>query len=84
MAAVTTAQAQEAAFQKGVELVLHKPWWVGSGGGFSLGEEGCGVLLHQTVQRGLLGAVTLVVDRGAIRRQMGLMVNGLHARLPKW
>ncbi len=40
---------------------------IGSGGGFDLGEEVRGVLLDQAVQRGLLGAVTLVVDRDAIR-----------------
>ena len=50
---------------------------------FGLGEEGRGVLLHQSVQRGLLRAVALVVDRGAIRRPLGLRADGLHARLPK-
>ena len=35
------------------------------------------------VQRGLLRAVALVVDRGAIRRPLGLPADGLHARLPK-
>ena len=29
-------------------------------------------LLHQSIQRGLLGAVTFVVDRGTIRRPLGL------------
>jgi hypothetical protein len=28
--------------------------------------------------------VALVVDRGAIRRPLGLPADGLHARLPKW
>ena len=36
---------------------------IGPGGGFGVDEEGRGVLLHQAVQRGLLGAVTLKVDR---------------------
>ena len=57
---------------------------VGAGCGLSLCEEGRGVLLHQAVQRGLLGAVALVVDRGAIRRPLGLLHRGLHARLPRW
>jgi hypothetical protein len=42
------------------------------------------VLLHQAVQRGLLGAVALIVDRGAIVRPLRLPADGLHARLPKW
>ncbi len=54
---------------------------VGSGGGLYFGEEGRGVLLHQAVQRGLLGAVTLVVNRGAIRHPTGLPTDGLHALL---
>ena len=52
---------------------------VGRSGGLNLGEEGRGVLLHQAVQSGLLGAVTLVVDRGAIRHPVGLPTDGLHA-----
>jgi len=52
--------------------------------GFGLGDEGCGVLLHQAVQRGLLRAVALVVNRGAIRRPLGLPADGLQVRLPKW
>ena len=56
---------------------------VGAGSVFGLGEESRGVLLHQAVQRGLFRAVALVVDRGAIRRPLGLPANGLHAGLPK-
>ena len=41
------------------------------------------VLLHEAVQRGLLGAVPLVVDRGAIRRPLRMPADGLHARLPR-
>ncbi len=60
--AVAAAQPQEAvgqdaALEDGVELVLHGLRQVGAGRGFGLGEEGRGVLLHQAVQRGLLGAV---------------------------
>ena len=39
------------------------------------------------VQRGLLGAVALLVNRGAVRRpdrRIGLPADGLHARLPSW
>lgn len=46
---------------------------VGAGGGFSYGEEGRGMLLHKAVQRGLFRAVALVVNRGAIRRPLGLL-----------
>jgi len=72
------------ALQEGVELVLHKPWQFRTSDGFGLGNEGCGVQLHQAVKRGLLRAVALVVNRGAIRRPLGPPANGLHARLPKW
>ena len=41
------------------------------------------VLLHQALQRALLGAVAFVVERGAIGRPLGLSADGLHARLPK-
>ena len=54
---------------------------VGSSGGFGLLEERRRVLLHQAVQRGLLGAVAVVVDRGAIGRPAGLLRRGLHALL---
>ena len=75
VAAVGAAQAQEAvsedaAFEEGVELVLHELRQVGAGGIFGLGKEGRSVLQHQAVQRGLLGAVALVVNR----RPIGLLV----------
>ena len=54
------------------------------GGRLCLGDEGRGVLLHQAVQRGLFRAVALVVDRGAIRRPLGLLHRGLHEGLPRW
>ena len=55
--AVCAAQPQEsvgedAAFEKSVELVLHELRQIRPGGGFGLGEEGRGMLLHQAVQRG--------------------------------
>lgn len=70
-----------AALQEGVELVLDELREVGTGGSFGLGDEGRSVLLYQAVQRGLLWAVALVVNRGAIRRPLGLPADGLHAML---
>ena len=89
MAAVAAVDAQEtvgqdAAFWKGVELVFDELRQVGAGSVFGLGEEGRGVLLNQVVRRGLLRAVALVANRGAIRRPLGLPASGLHARPPKW
>jgi hypothetical protein len=65
-------------------LSLHELRHVGAGCRLGLLEEGGGVLLHQPVQRGLLGAVALVVDRCAVRcpdRRMGLRTGSLHALL---
>ena len=89
VAALAAAQPQEAvgqdaALEEGVELVLDEPRQLGSGAGLGVGDEAGRVLLHQAVQRGLLRAVALVVDRGAIRRPLGLPADGLHARLPRW
>ena len=89
MAALAAAQPQEAvrqdaALEEGVELVLDELRQLGTGAGFGLRDEAGRVLLHQAVQRGLLGAVALVVDRGAIRRPLGLPADGLHVRLPRW
>ena len=55
-----------------------------AGAGLGVGDEVRRVLLHQAVQRGLLGAVMFVVDRGAIRCLLGLPAEGLHARLARW
>ena len=46
-----------------------------------VGEEARGVLLHQALKRGLLGAVALVVNWGAIGRAVRLPTDGLHALL---
>ena len=71
---------QDAAFQEGVELVTDELRQPGTCGLFGLGEETLSMLLHQAVQRGLLGPVALVVDRGAIAmRPPGLVSVGLHA-----
>ena len=75
---------EDAAFEERVELVFDELRQVGAGSVFRLGKEGRRGLLHQAVQRGLFRAVAIVVDRGAIRRPLGLPANGLHARLPKW
>lgn len=78
------AVCQEASIEKGVGLILHGLRRVGPGGGFKLGEEGRGVLLRHVLQRGLLGAVTPVLDRGAIERPAGLPTHRLHALLPRF
>ncbi len=84
-AAIGAAQPQEivhqdAAFHERIELVFDELRQAGAGGLFSPGEEALGVLLHQAVQRGLLGSVALVVDRGAIAmRPAGLAGVGMHA-----
>ena len=67
VAAIGAAQAQEAvrqdaALQESVELVFDELRQAGAKGLLGLGEEALGVLLHQTVQRGLLGSVAIVVD----------------------
>jgi hypothetical protein len=85
VAAVAAAQPQEAvrqdaAFQEGVELVTDELRQPGTCGLFGLGEETLSMLLHQAVQRGLLGPVARVVDRGAIAmRPPGVVSVGLHA-----
>ena len=75
---------EDAAFEERVELVFDELRQVGAGSVFRLGKEGRRVLLHQAVHRGLFRAVAIVVDRGAIRRPLGLPAIGLHARLAKW
>lgn len=72
---------EDAAFEEGFELVFDELRQAGGGCFLGLGEEGRGVLLHQAVQRSLLRAVALVLDRGAIRRPLGLPADGLHAWL---
>jgi hypothetical protein len=86
VAAVAAAQPQEAvgqdaAFEEGVELGLDELGQVGAGSSLDVREEGLGVLLHQTAQRGLLWAATFVVNRSAIVCPLGLPGDGLHALL---
>ena len=84
MAALAAAQPQEAvrqdaAFEEGIELLLDEAWQLAAGAGLGVGDETRGMLLHQAVQRGLLRAVALVVQRGAVRRPLGLPADGLQA-----
>ena len=77
MTALAAAQPQEAVgqdatLQEDVELVIDEPGQFGAGAGFSVRDEIGRVLLHQAIQRGLLGAVALVVDRGTVQRHPGL------------
>ena len=74
---------QDAARKEGVELVLRELLQIGPGGGFGLGEEGRDTLLHQAAQRGLLGTVTFVANRGDIWRPVRLLKRGLRAMLPR-
>ena len=87
VAALATAQPQEAvrqdaAFEEGVELVLDEARQLGFGVGLGLIDEAGRVLLHQAVQRDLLGTVAFVLHRGAVRRTLGLPADCLHDRLP--
>lgn len=62
-----------AALQEGVELVLGELRKSGAGAGLGMRDEAGRVLLHQAVQRGLLGAVACATDRGAIGGPLGLL-----------
>ena len=74
---------QDAALEEGVELVLDEARQLGTRAGFGVGDEAGCVLPHQLVQRGLLRAVGLAMNGGAIRCPLGLSADGLHARLPR-
>ena len=56
----------------------------GEGNCLGLGDVTCRLPLPMAAQRGLFRAVAIVVDRGAIRRTLGLPADGLHDGLPKW
>ena len=62
---------QDAARQEGFKLVFDELRHAGTGGLFGLGKKALGVLPQQAVQRALLGAVALVVDRGASASAIG-------------
>jgi len=74
------AVRQNSAYDLRVELAFDELRQASASDRLSLAEEALGVLLHQAVQRSLLGAVALVMDRGAIAMHpVGLAVFGLHA-----
>jgi len=82
VAALTAAQPQEAVGQdapleEAFELVLDELRQLSPGAGLGVSDEDGRVLLHQAVQRGLLGAVAFVVERGAIGRPLGVLSRGL-------
>jgi hypothetical protein len=77
VAALAAAQPQEAvgqdaALEEGFELVLDEARQLRSGAGLGVCDEAGRMLLHRVMQRGLLGAVAFVVDRGTIGRPLGL------------
>ncbi len=74
---------QDAALEEGVELILDEPRQLASGTGFGVRDEAGRMLLNQVVQRGLLGAVVLLVERSAVLRPLGLPASGLHEGLPQ-
>jgi hypothetical protein len=76
------AVGQDAALEEGVDFVLDEARQLRSGAGLGVLNETGRVLLHQAVQRGLLGAVALVGERSAIWRTLGLLRSGLHDGLP--
>lgn len=76
------AVGQDAALEECVELVLDEAGQFGTRADFSVGDEAGRVLLLQAVQSGLLRAVALAVDQGAIRRPLRLSAYDLPARLP--
>ena len=75
---------QDAELEEGVELVFDEARQLSAGAGLGVRDEAGRVLLHKPVQGGLLGAVVLVVNRGAIRRTLGLPADSLHDGLPRW
>lgn len=55
---------QDAALEEDVELAPDEARQFGVGAGLGAGDEAGRMLLHQAIQRGLLGAVSFVVDQG--------------------
>lgn len=88
VAALTAAQPQEAvcqdaALEEGVELVLDKSRQLRAGAGLCGRDEAGCVLLDQAGQRGLLGAVALVVERGASGARWGCRPMMAGSRRPR-
>lgn len=73
---------RDTAFEKCAELVFDEPGKFRSDAGLGTGDEAGRVLMHQAVQGGLLGSVTLAVERRAIGRPLGPPANDVHDGLP--
>ena len=74
---------QDAALEERVELVLDEARQLRSSAGLGVRDQAGRVLLHQAVHSGLIWAVSLVEERRAIGRPLGLPADGVHARLPQ-
>ena len=73
-------------FAQGLEdrfFKRHRLRQIGTRGGFGLREETGGVLLYQSVRSGLFRAVALAVDRGDIRRPLGVAGRWLAHEAPE-
>ena len=68
---------QDAAFEEGIELVLHEPRQVGSGGSFGLGEEGRGVLLHRVTNLAARLCAEATGGQVLVNRKIMARVEGL-------
>ncbi len=73
----------DAAFHEGIELVLDETGQFTAGTGLSVRDETGRMVLHQAVQRGLLGTVALLVH-GARRDRAALWLarprGGVHGK----
>lgn len=78
------AVGQDAALKNGVGSCLMKRGNSAPGPASVWATKLAALLLHQPIQRGLLGAEAFAVERGTIGRQLGLPADGLHARFSKW
>ena len=65
------AVRQDAALEESVELVLDEARQFAARAGLGVGDEAGRILLHPPVQGGLVRAVALVANRGAIGRPLG-------------
>jgi hypothetical protein len=63
---------QDAALKKGVELAFDEPRQFTARAGLGVRDGADRMLPHQAVLGGLLGAMALVGDRGAVGRLLGL------------
>ena len=86
MRAVSTAQAQKsvgqnAAFEKGLELVFDKLWHARSGSRFDLSKEALKLLLDHLIERRFLRAPPLVVKGSRMSSRRRLKRSAHDARL---